>query len=82
MRNKKMKTFAVIEMVTLDLGGGEFERCEKIVFEGSMEDCKDMWTFFTDLVCDESFIEDEDTETDFRIGHVAKAYERWCDWDD
>ena len=80
-----MKTFAVIEMVTYDLGGAEFERYEKVVFEGSYEDCKDMWTFLTDVVCEESFVEEEyakDMETDFRIGHVATPYKKWCDWDE
>lgn len=80
-----MKTFAVIEMVTYDLGGAEFERYEKVVFEGSYEDCKDMYDFLTDIVCEESWIEEEekqDFETDFRIGHVATSYKKWCDWDE
>ena len=80
-----MKTFAVIEMVTRDLGYGYFERIEKIVFEGSYEDCKDMWDFMTDIVCEESFTEEENEqglETDFRIGHEVDPYSKWCDWDE
>ena len=80
-----MKTYSVIEMVTRDLGCGEWERWEKIVFEGSHEDCCDMYDFLMDIIYSDEWIEEEektDIETDFRIGRQAKEYEKWCDWDE